>query len=123
MWVAESETTFAVTGTNIHALLTTPVPAIPVKQHFCKKNHEQADSRGAGYFTDKVDEVAKLQPFNQYQIEMMYKTEYAYIQRIGCPTHTFMAGFNITLFGGFLGYQQVQQERPDICDQYTGSGV
>lgn len=122
MWVAESEMP-VICAQNIHDLLTTPVPTVPVKQHFCEKDHEQADSRGAGHFSEKVDEVAKLQPFNQYEIEMMYKAEYAYIQSIGCPTHAFVARFNITLFGGFLGYQQVQQERPDICDQYTGSGV
>lgn len=103
MWVAEREMPVICTQ-NIHDLLTTPVSAVSVEQHFCQKDHEQADSGGTCHFPDKIDKVAKLQPFDEYQIEMMYKTEDAHIQGIRRPAHAFMAGFNITLLGCFLRY-------------------
>jgi len=90
------------------------------KQNFCNKNHEQADSGSGSNFTNKIEEVSKLKPFNQNQVEMVYKSENTYIYAIGGPAHARMTGFHIALFSSFLRNEQVEQEGSDIGNQYTG---
>jgi hypothetical protein len=47
-----------------YGLLVCAVSSGSVKQHFCNKNHQQADGRSGPYFTYEINEIAKLEPLD-----------------------------------------------------------
>lgn len=93
------------------------------KQHFCYKNEQDAYRSGSGNFTNEKNEIAELQPFYQYKTRMMYESEDNDVYAVRRPTKACDTGLGITYLCFFLGKQNVEQERAQVCYQYAGYGM
>lgn len=99
------------------------VLSLPVEQEFGDQDQQQAYGGGAKYLAEEEQCIAELQPFDQYEVKMVCEAQQAYVQCIGSPADIPRAGFEVALFRGFLGNDEVKQVGAYISDKHAGGGM